>query len=399
MRVLHISQEYPTVYYPQMGTFIKQSIEALVSEGVDISLISPKPFTFPFIGIPYHNYYYLPKTETGNSYDIHYPRYCYLIPKKYLYPLTGSSYRYFVSKYCVSNLKSSYDLMHAHFSYPDGYGICELAKKRHIPLVISSLGTNERKIAFEDSLVSKRIIDVLQKADSILAVSEDLVHHILSLGVDESKVNLVPNGVDINIFRPTDRKKARRILNLDEDCNIVLYVGSLRQIKGVDYLIEASKQFLGTKTTLLLIGRDDGLKRKLQIRAKELGISNNIRFINQLHHEELPIWMSAADLLVLPSLSEGRPNVILEAFSCGIPVVASNVGGIPELVVDKKNGFLVEARDYSSLAEKVIQLLTNEELRLKMGSYARQSVIERDLTWKAHALQTKKIYANLLKKD
>jgi glycosyltransferase involved in cell wall biosynthesis len=382
-----------------MGTFIKQSIEALVSEGVDISLISPKPFTFPFVGIPYHNYYYLPKTETSNNYDIHYPRYCYLIPKKYLYPLTGSSYRYFVSKYCANNLKSSYDLIHAHFSYPDGYGICEFAKKRHVPLVISSLGTNERKVAFERSLVSKRIVDVLQKADSILAVSEDLVHHIFSLGVDESKVHFVPNGVDINIFKPIDRKQARRVLNLDEDCDIVLYVGSLRQIKGVDYLIEASKLFLGTKTTLLLIGRDDGLKRKLQIRAKELGISNNIRFINQLHHKELPIWMSAADLLVLPSLSEGRPNVILEAFSCGIPVVASNVGGIPELVIDKKNGFLVEARDYNSIAEKVIQLLINEELRLKMGSYARQSVIERDLTWKAHALRTKKIYANLLKKD
>src|SRR5690606_6819819 len=180
---------------------------------------------------------------------------------------------------------------------------------------------------------SKQIIEAMSFADRILSVSEDLKLHIVNLGIDKNKVHVVPNGVDTDKFKPAGKAHARSILNLPRDKNIVLFVGALRKIKGVDYLIEAAHSFVDKDTYLFMVGRDDGLKKNLEKRAHELKIANYIKFTGPVNHEDIPLWISASDILVLPSLSEGRPNVILEALACEVPVVATDVGGIPELMV------------------------------------------------------------------
>ena len=154
-------------------------------------------------------------------------------------------------------------MIHAHFSYPDGYGMMRLAKKWRVPLVISALGTIERKVAYEGSYTSRQIIEAMNFADKVLSVSEDLKLHIVNLGINEEKVHVVPNGVDTGKFKPAGKVHARNLLNLPQDKNIVLFVGALRKIKGVDYLIEAAKNFVNTNTDLFMVGRDDGLKKNL----------------------------------------------------------------------------------------------------------------------------------------
>ena len=399
MKVLEACQEFPNRYYPQLGTFIKQSIDSIANQGVEVTVISPKPFVLPFSTFPYHNFFKLPRIEHTEKYDLHYPRYIYAVPKKYFYPVTGFSYSYFVSKYAIKNIKPKPHLIHAHFSYPDGYGMIELAKKWKVPLVISALGTIERKVAYEGSYTSRQIIEAMNFADKVLSVSDDLKLHIVNLGINEEKVHVVPNGVDTTKFKPAGKEHARNLLNLPQDKNIVLFVGALRKIKGVDYLIEAAKYFVDANTDLFMVGRDDGLRKSLEKRARELEISDYIKFTGPVNHEDIPIWISASDILVLPSLSEGRPNVVLEALSCEVPVVAADVGGIPELMVDGKTGYLVPAKNPAELSEKINKLLEDRSRREKMGKFGRKSIIQRELTWESHAKKTVDIYSELLQKS
>jgi teichuronic acid biosynthesis glycosyltransferase TuaC len=396
MRVMEVCQEFPNRYYPQLGTFIKQSIDSIASQNVDITVVSPKALVIPFSAFPYHNFSKLPRIEHTQRYDIHYPRYIYAVPKKYFYPLSGVLYAHFVSRYTIKNIQPKPDLIHAHFSYPDGFGMIGLAKRWNIPLVISALGTIERKVAYEGSYTSRQIIEAMNFADRILSVSEDLKLHIVNLGINENKVIVVPNGVDIEKFKPLKKNNARNLLNLPVDKKIVLFVGSLRSIKGVDYLIEAAKDFVNTNAELYIVGRDDGLKRSLVKMVQELKITDFVKFIGPVNHEDIPLWISASDILVLPSLSEGRPNVVLEAFACEVPVVATDVGGIPELMINGEMGYLVPAKNSLELSKKVNKLLEDENLREKMGKLGRKSIIQRGLTWEAHAKKTVDIYSELL---
>src|SRR5665647_12111 len=396
MRVLEVCQEFPNRYYPQLGTFIKQSIDSIANQKVDITVVSPKPFVLPFSAFPYHNFSKLPRIEHTEKYDLHYPRYVYAVPKKYFYPITGISYAHFVSRYAIKNIKPKPDLIHAHFSYPDGFGMIGLAKKWNIPLVISALGTIERKVAYEGTYTSRQIIKAMNFADKVLSVSEDLKLHIVNLGINENKVIVVPNGVDTEKFKPAGKENSRKLLNLPLDKNIILFVGALRSIKGVDYLIEAAKNFVDSNTELYLVGRDDGLKKSLKKMAQDFKITDFIKFIGPVDHEDIPLWISASDILVLPSLSEGRPNVVLEALACEVPVVATDVGGIPELIINGETGYLVPAKNPLELSEKVNKLLGDENQREKMGKFGRKSIIQRGLTWEAHAKKTVDIYSKLL---
>ena len=399
MRVLEACQEFPNRYYPQLGTFIKQSIDSIASRGIDVTVISPKPFVLPLSAFPYHNFFKLPRIEHTEKYDLHYPRYIYAVPKKYFYPITGISYSRFVFEYATKNIKPEPDLIHAHFSYPDGYGMMKLAKKWKVPLVISALGTIERKVAYEGTYTSKQIIEAMNFADKILSVSEDLKLHIVNLGINQEKVHVVPNGVDTKKFKPAGKAHARNLLNLPQDKNIVLFVGALRKIKGVDYLIEAAENFVDSNTHLFMVGRDDGLKRNLEKRAHELKIADYIKFTGPVNHDDIPLWISASDILVLPSLSEGRPNVVLEALACEVPVVATNVGGIPELMVDGETGYLVPAKSPRELSRKINKLLEDKNRRENMGKLGRKSIIQKGLTWEAHAKMTVGIYSALLEKN
>ncbi len=396
MKILEVCQEFPNRYYPQLGTFIKQSIDSIAKQKVNVTVVSPKPIVIPFSAFPYHNFSKLPQIEHTEKYDLHYPRYLYIVPKKYFYPLTGISYAYFISRYAIKNIKPKPDLLHAHFSYPDGFGMIGLAKKWKVPFVISALGTLERKVAYEGSYTSRQIFEAMNCADKVLSVSEDLKNHIVNLGISEDKVSVVPNGVDIEKFKPAGKEYARNMLNLPQDKKIVLFVGALKKIKGVDYLIEAAKSFLDTNISLYMVGRDDGMKKSLEKRAHELKIDNHIKFTGPVNHEDIPLWLSASDILVLPSLSEGRPNVILEAFACEVPVVATNVGGVPELMINGETGYIVPAKNQMELSEKVNKLLVDRNIRIKMGKFGRMTIIQRGLTWETHAKKTIKIYSKLL---
>ena len=183
------------------------------------------------------------------------------------------------------------------------------------------------------------------------------------------KLIAIPNAIDLSKFENLESGKLRRELDLDTDAPILLTVGRLSKQKGVQYLLRAMPEVLSeiSNTRLALVGAGED-EESLKALARELGIQEAVRFLGW--HAEIPEFLKDADLFVLPSLWEGMPNVILEAMASGVPSVATEVGGTPELVSDGETGVLVPPADSDALARNIIFLLQDRELRIRMGQNA-----------------------------
>ena len=189
------------------------------------------------------------------------------------------------------------------------------------------------------------------------------------------------------------RAEARRRFELPATECIALFVGLLVPVKGLEVLLEAVAGLDGEKPLCLLVG-EGPLQPELERVANARGIADRLRFVGRRPSDEIPAWMAAADMLVLPSYSEGRPNVVLEAQACGLPVVATRVGGTPELVRDGATGLLVASGDAQGLAAAVGRLQRDEALRQTLGQAGRAQA--REMTWTASAEQMTAIYRELL---
>jgi len=208
---------------------------------------------------------------------------------------------------------------------------------------------------------------------------------------------VIPNGVDIDRFSYISREKARIGLNIKGNEKILLFVGGLRPIKGVGYLIKAMsivKQRYGN-IRLLIIG--DGEDRQtLEELAKKLNLARCISFLGQVANEAIPEYMIASDILVLPSLSEGFPVTILEAMATGLPIVTTRVRGLPEIVREGKNGFLVEPKNPEQITEKVLLLLENDDLMQKISGNNREKA--KHYSWERVAQNLEEIYTKVTQK-
>jgi len=352
-RIIAVSNLFPNRRNPQLGTFNLQEFSAL-SKLVDVKVISPVPMG-KFRGVP--------GRDIVGEMETFYPRYLWT-PKmgRSLYAL---SLTFPLWQTVKGIIKDGFDpdLFLAAWCDPDGVATLMVSKILDKPCIIKALGTDIN--LFTKSRLRRRSISwALKEADAVISVSYDLKRKIASLGVDEGKIEVHYNGVDTELFRPMDRSVA--ITKLAErgfpdrifDGRLILFVGNFYPIKGARILIEAlsilSKRLLDLK--LILVG--DGPERKeLQELSYKLRLGERVWFVGRRPHSEIPLWMNAADLLCLPSLNEGLPNVILEAHACGRPVVASDVGGVREILVDGEGGYLCRPTDPKSLARAIFKSL------------------------------------------
>jgi len=226
-----------------------------------------------------------------------------------------------------------------------------------------------------DHGVRKSIVGrFLRKAKAVIAVSADLESKLRdNLGVEASKITVIDVGCDLRRFRPTPpgtKAMAKERVGLPPDTATILFVGSLISRKGLDFLLRAlSKQSASRQLKLLLVGRgpDHGQLLKL---ADRLGISDRILWLGERSNDELPDWYSAADIFVLPSRSEGTPTVLLEAMASGCPIVASRVGGIPEVITHGINGLLFDVDDGTQFERQLTCLLDDAGTRERLGARA-----------------------------
>lgn len=243
-----------------------------------------------------------------------------------------------------------FDVILASYVYPDGCAGVLLGRALGRPVVVKAHGSDLNRVP-SDLPARLQIKKLLPEASRVVVVSEKLGEVARGFGVREDKIRLVYNGVDRQRFRPMDRGEARRKLALPLDGELVLYVGTLAEHKGVLDLLEASsilrERRPGTRVAFVGEGELAGTLQKAAERAPD----GQLLVVGRVSHDEVATWIAASDLLTLPSWNEGLPNVIREAHAVGRPVVATRVGGIPETMASPILGQLVPAKSPLLLAE------------------------------------------------
>jgi len=202
------------------------------------------------------------------------------------------------------------------------------------------------------------ITQALKQSDVNIVKSHELKNKIDSLGVDTNKTKVIHNGVDQKKFIRQKMAAARKTLNLNSADKYCLFVGNFQIEKGLNYLVSAFKLIQDENVKLLVIGSGP-LEADISQQVESLGLTDKIKFAGRVSHEMIPTYLSAANLLCLPSLREGCPNVVLESLSCGTPVVASDVGAVRDIISKPEFGVVVQPQNPDALAEGI-----NKGLRL-----------------------------------
>jgi glycosyltransferase involved in cell wall biosynthesis len=284
----------------------------------------------------------------------------------------------------------NFDIIDAHYVYPDGYAATLLSNYFKKPVVVSARGT-DINLYGEFPIIRKFLRRTLLKANKVVAVCQALKKGIVQLGVPEGKISVIPNGVDNYKFCPTPKEEARRKLKLP-DMKIILSVGHLTPNKGFDYLIKALKILqaeFNKKSIYLVIAGEGKFRKELEKSISLLNLGEHVRFAGVIPHKELHDWYSAADLFCLASCQEGWPNVILESLACGTPVVATSAGGIPEIISSNGVGILAE-RTEQDIAQKISIALKKSWNREEIVKFAERH------TWDQVALQVYDVFKSVL---
>jgi teichuronic acid biosynthesis glycosyltransferase TuaC len=395
LRALHVSQQFPTREYPALGVMVQSAVRAQSKlEGVTVEVLAPRPYTLPVPGFPYGELARVPRLSQDHGFSVHRPHYVYLAPKRWLYPLVGTSFAASARRY-ASNLARP-DVIHAHWSYPDGAGAVALREVFQCPLIVHARGTLERVVAKQNRLLREAVRSPLIAADAVIANSDALRADCIELGVPESRVHVIPNGVDTELFAPLDKAQGKRELGLDAGRIVVLYCGNLRPVKGVDVLAEAIPELLCAQPNLLFVLVGSGeLEMQLRSTLARWTGRGDVVFTGAQRQREVARYMAAADLLVLPSRSEARSNVIPEALASGTAVAAADVGGIPE-VMRPEHGVMFQSGSRTALVQAVSSMIKDREQLVRMGQAGRKFVVESGWSWAAHAEKTLALYRTLL---
>lgn len=240
------------------------------------------------------------------------------------------------------------DLVLNYWLYPEGWAAVAAARRLRIPSIVCTIGSDLKRIP--DPFTRYWVHRTLREADFALAVSDDLRRCILATGVPETRCQTIVNGSDLNIFHPASRSEARAATGLPDDSTVILYVGSLIPPKGIRELLEAARALLPSHPKLQVVMVGEGsLMGELRAEAETGPLARHLVLPGQATSIEVARWINASDVFCLPSYSEGCPNVVIEAISCGRPVVSTTVGGIPDLI-HPECGILVPPKDGPALA-------------------------------------------------
>lgn len=336
------------------GIFIKDQIKYLKDYFENVYVISPVAYGVGCLRKVKQEDY-----EFGNV-RVYFPRY-FNLPLFYFY---ARNFWIYLESRAILNLinkkEIKFDLIHAHYIWPSGLVGVELKNKFKVPVVITE--HTSRTVYKELKRKNKNYIRALKLSDSIIRVNRKDVPLFIEAGVSPDKVFYIPNGYDGKKFVKIDEKRCRKKLNLPLDKKIILNVGNLYdEVKGHKYLIEAVGKIVNQRKDILCIIVGEGkLRSKLQKLINDLNLNGYVKLVGAKPHDEIPLWMNACDLLVLPSLMESFGLVQIEALACGKPVVAARNSGSEELIVNENLGYLVEPKNPDELAEKTLTALNKE---------------------------------------
>ncbi|HVZ70366.1 MAG TPA: glycosyltransferase family 4 protein [Rhizomicrobium sp.] len=350
--ILTATTLFPNLAQPSHGVFVETRLRHLLASGeVAAHVLAPVPWLPPFVR--YSSYGPLrdvPSRIVRNGLTIEHPR--YLVVPKFGMTLTPSTLYRAMRRRLAALWKQGhrFDLIDAHYFYPDGVAAVWLAQEFGLPITVTARGTDLNLIP-EFPEPRRMILDAAAKADGLITVCQALKDTLVEMGVAGNRVKVLRNGVDLELFRPIDRAAARRSLGLTR--RTLASVGLLIERKGHHHIIRALNDLPDTD---LVIAGDGPDRRALERLAEEFGVKDRVRFLGSVDQNRLREVYNAADALVLASSREGWANVLLEAMACGTPVVASAVWGTPEVVTCPEAGVLMSSLDPQGVVEGVRKL-------------------------------------------
>ena len=272
-----------------------------------------------------------------------------------------------------------YDLIFAHY-WLSGVASLKLKKIWNIPVITTFHTMQEIKqeafpFNIDDPQRETQEKLVSQESDALVVWSKHEKNFIASnYKVDPKKIYIIPPGVDLELFKPIDQKEAREEINIQNDLKVILFVGRLERLKGLDTLLEALSMIDQEKINLLVVGGLYNISEVTRLKklCNEFNLLEKVHFIGSINRTDLKYYYNSSDICVLPSYYESFGLSALEAAACGVPVVASKKGGLSSIVIDKKTGYLLQWRCPGPFVEKLEILLQSKDLRKSMGKNARQ---------------------------
>jgi len=297
---------------------------------------------------------------------------------------------------------AEYDVLHANYWLSGAVGH-RLKHELGLPLVATfhTLDRVKAEAGMDDDPAERARVesDVIRCADLMLASTREERCQLVELyDADPARVEIVPPGVDHEVFAPGDRRAARQRLGLEHDARVLLFVGRIQPLKGADLALRCLAQLDDPRAVLVVVGGPsgvDGESELLRVRnlVDDLGLAGRVRFVPPQRHDALAGFYRAADVCLVPSRTESFGLVALEAAACGVPVVASDVGGLRTLVEDGVTGFRVEGRSPEEFAAPVARLLADPRLAREIG--ARADAASREYAWSMTAARLRRLYTDL----
>lgn len=393
-RLLSIATLYPNAHNPRFGTFVARQLEALAARGDwEVVVINP-------IGLPP----FVPKGALGryapllaaatsgieNGVMVHRPRFT-------LVPAVGGPFNpHMICRAVLPiarrlNAQHPFDLVDAQFFYPDGPAAASIAADLGLPLSIKARGAD---ISFWGAkpYALRKMRAAAHQAAGLLAVSQALAEDMASIGLPAEKVTVHYTGLDRATFRPLgrDRSRARLVaeFGVPADGPLLASLGALIPRKGQRFVVEALARLPSVR--LALVGEGDD-RAMLESLATGLDVADRVHFLGPVGHERLPIVLSAADAMVLPSASEGLANAWVEALACGTPLVITDAGGARELVTSDRAGRIV-ARTAEGVTQGVREILSARLAPEDVAATAAR------FSWEANAAALAHYYSGLMDK-
>ena len=367
MKVCFIVSGYPTDDDPEYA-FIRTTVVALADLGLQCTVIAPQSITSRIIKRKsLRKKHWVDKTPLNNDILILQPIFLSFSNKKINGRSISTYFREKAVKKSLNKMKNKPDVLYGHFW--DNAIIASLASNGTTPVVVVS---GESSIRVNNLFDTDTITRSKQCIRGLIAVSTKNLAESIKLGLTHSSMKsiVLPNAVDSSIFHKMDKKECRKLLRIDNNDVMVSFVGAFSERKGVKRLIAAVELIENVK--LVLIGKgDDSIKT-----------NDKISFVGSVQHSEIPYYLNATDIFVLPTLAEGCCNAIVEAICCGLPIISSNLEFNKD-ILNEKNAILIDPYDINAIAEAISFLAENVDLREKYSRAALESSYEFSISERA----------------
>lgn len=374
LRVLTLSSLFPDRTRPNFGVFVeKQTLGLAAHPDVDLRVVAPiavPPTALLKIHPHYRDLSAMPRHEIWKGLEV------YRHPFRTL-PFVGGRLNPLSMWWALVPLLQdirqhfAFDIIDAEFFFPDGPTAIRLARHFGVPVSIKARG-GDIHFWTHNAGCRRAIVAAGQDADGLLAVSAALRDDMIGLGMPGERIKVHHTGVDQSAFRPADRAAAKRMLGIEGP--LILTVGYLIKRKGQTLVIDAMRDLPGA--TLLIAGQGPD-REQLAAQIEARGLQDRVHLIGPKPHAELPALFAAADVMALPSASEGLANVWVEAIASGTPIVISDIGGAREVVDRPAAGRIVD-RTPGAIAEAIRDLLANPPVQAETAAAAAKFTWERN---------------------